>query len=153
MPKLLQQVRQERRRRHLELRQMRIPLRRWRISTLDQNRAGLHADQLNTETPSAHNPITVNPRRLKTLKSRGLTESADAEIRIKATEKLVNILGGALIPEAERPSSARSSVTMEIEGQMLIIQVRASDIAALRAALNSYLRWAGAVIDVVERVR
>ena len=87
------------------------------------------------------------------MKSRGLAESAVAEIRFNATEKLVNILSGALLPEAERPSSARSSVTMEIEGQMLAIQVRASDIAALRAALNSYLRWADAVIDVVERVR
>lgn len=87
------------------------------------------------------------------MKAGGLAESAEAEFRIIVTEKMANILCGALLPEAERPSSARSRVTMETKGQLLTIQIRASDIAALRAAMNSYLRWADAVLDVVERVR
>lgn len=40
---------------------------------------------------------------------------------------------------------------MEVEGGSLTIRVSASDIAALRAALNSYLRWVGSILDVVER--
>lgn len=86
------------------------------------------------------------------MKAVSLVESADAEIRIKASKELVNILLGALQPEAERPSSARSSVSMEAEGRRLAMRVTASDIAALRAALNSYLRWVDAVLDVAERV-
>ena len=86
------------------------------------------------------------------MKAVSLVESADAEIRIKASKELVNILLGALQPEAERPSSARSSVSMEAEWGRLAMRVTASDIAALRAALNSYLRWVDAVLDVVERV-
>jgi len=87
------------------------------------------------------------------LNSGGLAESAYAEIRVKATEELVDILRGALLPESERPSSARSMVTMDTEGEILALRINASDIAALRAALNSYLRWADAIVDVVERVR
>lgn len=82
-----------------------------------------------------------------------LTESADAEIRIKATDRLVNVLMGALLPEAERPSSSRSNVTMNVEGGMLTLRITACDLAALRATLNSYLRWADAVVDVVGRMR
>lgn len=86
------------------------------------------------------------------MKAGGTVESADAEIIVEASEELVDILLGALKPEAERPSSHRSSVSMDAEGRRLTIRVTASDIAALRAALNSYLRWAEAVLDVVERV-
>ncbi len=82
-----------------------------------------------------------------------LTESANTEIRIKADERLVDILIGALLPEAERPTSPRSSVTINSEGDVLTLRIWASDIAALRAALNSYLRWADAIVDVVSRVR
>lgn len=90
---------------------------------------------------------------MTSLDSGCLTESADAEIRIKASERLVRILIGALLPEAERPSSPRSSVTIDAEGRILTLRIRASDVAALRAALNSYLRWSDAIIDVVDRVR
>ena len=87
------------------------------------------------------------------MKVNSLSVSADAEVRVEASEELVNILLGALQPEAERPSSPRSRVSMEAEGRWLIMRINASDIAALRAALNSYLRWAAAVLDVVDRVR
>ena len=85
--------------------------------------------------------------------ARRLAEEACAEIGIEVPEGLVNILLGALLPEAERPSSARSKVSMEAEGRHLNMRIRASDISALRAALNSYLRWADAILDVLQRVR
>jgi len=78
---------------------------------------------------------------------------AHADVEIEAPEEWVNILLRALQPEAERPSSARSSVSMKAEGRHLNLRIRASDISALRAALNSYLRWADAILDVLERVQ
>jgi tRNA threonylcarbamoyladenosine modification (KEOPS) complex Pcc1 subunit len=39
-----------------------------------------------------------------------------------------------------------------IEDCGLIIRIVASDVAALRAAFNSYLRWVSAILDVVETV-
>ena len=38
------------------------------------------------------------------------------------------------------------------EDSRLTIRIEASDVAALRAALNSYLRWASAILEVVETV-
>jgi len=85
------------------------------------------------------------------LKPRTLTESADAEFSIEVPEGLADLLLGALQPEADRSPSPRSRVSMEAEGRRFTIRISASDISALRAALNSYLRWAGTVLDVVER--
>jgi tRNA threonylcarbamoyladenosine modification (KEOPS) complex Pcc1 subunit len=34
----------------------------------------------------------------------------------------------------------------------VIISIEASDVVALRAAINSYLRWVGAILDVVDAV-
>lgn len=87
------------------------------------------------------------------MESRSLAEEARAEIGIEGPEELLNILFGALQPEAERPSSPRSEVSIEVSGGSLRVRVRADDISALRAALNSYLRWAGAILDVVDTVR
>jgi len=81
------------------------------------------------------------------------TERVDAEIRVNASEALASILLEALQPEADRPPSPRSRVSLEVEEGRLTMRFSASDTAALRAALNSYLRWAGAVLDLVERVR
>ena len=81
------------------------------------------------------------------------TERVDAEIRVNASEVLASILLEALQPEADRPPSPRSRVSLEVEEGRLTMRFSASDTAALRAALNSYLRWAGAVLDLVERVR
>lgn len=86
------------------------------------------------------------------MESEVLTVEAYADVEIEAPKEFVNILLHALQPEAERPSSDRSSVSMEAEGQHLSLRIRASDISALRAALNSYLRWADAILDVLERV-
>jgi tRNA threonylcarbamoyladenosine modification (KEOPS) complex Pcc1 subunit len=86
------------------------------------------------------------------VESGGLAVEANADVEIEAPEESVNILLRALQPEAERPSSDRSSVSMEAEGRHLNLRIRASDISALRAALNSYLRWADAILDVLERV-
>ncbi len=38
-------------------------------------------------------------------------------------------------------------------GRRLVIRVESLDIVSLRAALNSYLYWVAAVLDVVEKIR
>jgi tRNA threonylcarbamoyladenosine modification (KEOPS) complex Pcc1 subunit len=82
-----------------------------------------------------------------------LSTSASAEIRIDAKGGLAEILEGCLLPEVERPASQRSIVEVEAMNGTLFIHIDASDVVALRAAVNSYLRWVSAVQDVVEKIR
>lgn len=77
---------------------------------------------------------------------------ADAEITIDAVEELVQIIEKSLHPEVEQPISERSKVEITTENSELRIRVKASDLAALRAALNSYLRWVGAILDTLENI-
>ena len=53
----------------------------------------------------------------------------------------------SLAPEAGR-EIPRSRVTVRGEGEVAEIVVEAEDTSALRAALNSYLRWAQVAFDV-----
>jgi len=46
----------------------------------------------------------------------------------------------ALSPEVGR-QIPRTRVSLKSEGDEIILSVEASDLGALRAALNSYLRW------------
>jgi KEOPS complex subunit Pcc1 len=59
-----------------------------------------------------------------------------------SSEELVEILLKALLPEAQKPATSRSKVNIKSEGKKLMIRVEAKDTSALRATLNSYLRWA-----------
>ena len=86
------------------------------------------------------------------MSSRDLSIGANAEIQIATSERLAKIIEGSLLPEAEMPTSERSSVGVVIDDGGLIIRIEASDVAALRAAFNSYLRWVLAILDVVETV-
>lgn len=54
---------------------------------------------------------------------------------------------GALSPEAGR-DIPRTKVRASMEGGSMVLKVEATDLPALRAALNSYLRW----IMVAEQV-
>jgi KEOPS complex subunit Pcc1 len=56
----------------------------------------------------------------------------------------------ALAPEAKKPSTSRASVSVEGEGKTLTIRIRARDTSALRATLNSYLRWVALVRGMLE---
>lgn len=53
----------------------------------------------------------------------------------------------ALAPEAGR-EIPRARVVVRGEGDLAEIVVEAEDTSALRAALNSYLRWAQVALDV-----
>ena len=84
--------------------------------------------------------------------SRDLSIWANAEIRVDVPERLAGIMEGSLRPEAERPTSERSSVNVANGDGGLVIRIEGSDVAALRAAFNSYLRWVSSILDVVDSV-
>ena len=78
---------------------------------------------------------------------------AKATIRLQfSSEKRLNVLLNALLPEANRPATKRSKVTLTREAQLLVLTVEASDTVALRAALNAYLRWIQSTISVLDSV-
>jgi len=83
------------------------------------------------------------------MSSSGQPYSVNAEIIIPSDLRLAKIIEGSLRPEVEDPVSQRSIVSVQAENDQVKISVKATDLAALRAALNSYLRWVKAIQDVV----
>ena len=75
-----------------------------------------------------------------------------AVIKIELNDKLLGVIETALVPEAETPSSDRSKTEVIIENNYLVIKTYASDTTALRASLNSYLRWVDGIQNIVESI-
>jgi len=79
--------------------------------------------------------------------------SVDADvvsvIKLELDEKLLQAIDVALQPESESPSSERSKTSISIEDEHLIITTYASDTTALRASMNSYLRWVEGIQNIV----
>ncbi|MCK5309496.1 MAG: hypothetical protein KAJ33_04800 [Thermoplasmata archaeon] len=73
-----------------------------------------------------------------------------ADVRIDAEDK-AQMLANALRPEMEQEVS-RTRVDIRAEGSELIISIQAEDVVALRASLNSYLRWTKLAIDSQEAI-
>ena len=71
-------------------------------------------------------------------------------VRIQA-EGAAGMLAEALSPES-RDDVSRSEMTINEENGELVIRVEAEDIVALRAAINSYLRWTKLAIDTKEAI-
>lgn len=66
---------------------------------------------------------------------------AQAVIRLNfSSEKQLKAVLEALKPEIETSTTNRSKLCMKTENQTLILDFRATDTSALRAAMNSYLR-------------
>ncbi len=63
------------------------------------------------------------------------------------SERRLEVVLCALQPETRTPPSFRSRVKVEGVGTVLTLSFEASDISALRAALNSYLRWINLIND------
>jgi tRNA threonylcarbamoyladenosine modification (KEOPS) complex Pcc1 subunit len=64
------------------------------------------------------------------------------------SEERLKIVLSALEPETRTPPSPRSRAKVEGKGRNLILSFEATDTSALRAAVNSYLRWVGLVNDM-----
>ena len=73
-----------------------------------------------------------------------------ARINIVLDADIVDAIKTALIPEAQSPSSERSRTEVRIQGNELVIETVASDTTALRASLNSYLRWVQGIKKIVD---
>lgn len=58
----------------------------------------------------------------------------------------------ALKPEEGILPGGRSYASLSLNGDKLIIKIRAKDITALRAAVNSFIRWYIAVMRCIREV-
>jgi tRNA threonylcarbamoyladenosine modification (KEOPS) complex Pcc1 subunit len=66
---------------------------------------------------------------------------AQSVVRLNfSSKKQLQVVLQALKPETETSSTPRSKVYIKIEDHTLILDFRAKDTSALRAAMNSYLR-------------
>ncbi len=70
-------------------------------------------------------------------------------VKLELDKKLLDAIDIALQPESESPSSERSKTSISIDNEHLIITTYASDTTALRASLNSYLRWVEGIQNIV----
>ncbi len=74
---------------------------------------------------------------------------AKAAIRLTfSTEKQVETILKSLEIEADNPTSIRSHTTLQREGKDIVLKVEAKDTVALRATLNTYLRWINSILNV-----
>ncbi|MCK5150226.1 MAG: hypothetical protein KAQ65_00235 [Candidatus Thorarchaeota archaeon] len=65
---------------------------------------------------------------------------------------LAEILYSAIKPETESVPSDRATASLSKKDGRLTISINASDLTALRAAMNSYLAWVSGSIRSVESV-
>lgn len=80
-------------------------------------------------------------------------KSTRAEIAIElGSRRRVGAVYLALKPETKRSIGPRSRVKISREGRTLRLTVSAKDANALRAALNSYLRWVSGSLDLIRVV-
>jgi len=82
----------------------------------------------------------------------GLTEKTSAEIHVMVPEEVVEAVLDALSPEVESPSSERSSTDVQRGVDGISIIMEASDTTAMRAAVNSYLRWVKGILDMLSKI-
>lgn len=69
-----------------------------------------------------------------------------------SSEKRLDALVNALKPELNKQITTRSHTTLTKDNLFLVLHVEANDTVALRAALNSYLRWINTTIKVFDTV-
>ena len=65
-----------------------------------------------------------------------------------SSEKQMRVVLQALKPETESTSMNRSKLFLTTEGRSLVLDFRAKDTSALRAAINSYLRLIGVAMSL-----
>ncbi len=65
-------------------------------------------------------------------------------------EKDADVVCSALKPEELLPESVKCKVSVSCRKNVLCLEIDAKDTAALRAALNSFLRWVTVARDMIE---
>ena len=76
--------------------------------------------------------------------------SVNAVVTIILDKDLLESARIALEPEAKTPSSDRSSTSIDVTDDQLVLTTEANDVSALRANLNSYLRWVEGIQGIVD---
>jgi tRNA threonylcarbamoyladenosine modification (KEOPS) complex Pcc1 subunit len=76
----------------------------------------------------------------------------EAVVSLKIKSEMRNILINALKPESELTTSERSQTSINFWNDKLVIISHASDVTALRAALNSYLHWIQGILNIVDEL-
>ncbi len=71
-------------------------------------------------------------------------------ISIPMKGRTSEVIARALKIETETISSKRVTVGVEASGCALNLKVSANDLTAMRASINSFLRWIDAVLQVYE---
>jgi tRNA threonylcarbamoyladenosine modification (KEOPS) complex Pcc1 subunit len=66
------------------------------------------------------------------------------------SKKTAELLLAALSPETQSGPSDRATTKVSIRDSVLVIEVEANDITALRAAMNSYIAWVSACLRTIE---
>lgn len=69
-----------------------------------------------------------------------------AVITLQKRGKIAQVVAQSLLPETER-KIPRTEVNLREDEDALYLEIRALDVNALRAAINSYLRWMKVGID------
>ena len=84
---------------------------------------------------------------------RQLPESRfEAKIRFHLPRDEAEILYSSIIPEAKDIPSKRTSVSMTLTEDGLNLMIKASDPVALRAALNSFLRFIDSILETLHEL-
>ncbi len=87
------------------------------------------------------------------LENKGSEADYLATVKIQFKPGLGKVVNKALQPEIESHFSDRTKVSMEKISDSLKMTFEASDIVALRAAVNSYLRWIQGILNLVEDIK
>jgi tRNA threonylcarbamoyladenosine modification (KEOPS) complex Pcc1 subunit len=83
------------------------------------------------------------------MNKKNLIKKASAKIRVDVPNEMVEAILDALRPEIESPSSERSVIDVRKSINVIVIVTEASDTTAMRAAVNSYLRWVQGILDLL----
>lgn len=75
---------------------------------------------------------------------------ATAAVRLKIPSgKRLETVFNSLKPEVTNVTTKRSRTVLEKKEEFLILKIEARDTVALRAALNTYLRWINSILSVL----
>ena len=76
---------------------------------------------------------------------------ASATVNLKMTSgKQAELIVKSLEPEINDQHAARSMLGLERNGSLLVLKIEARDTIALRASLNTYLRWVDSTFRVLK---
>lgn len=68
------------------------------------------------------------------------------------SEELARVIRSAIAPETDSAPSDRAKARVSVESSVLLVEISAEDLTALRAAMNSYIAWISGCIRAVDSV-